>query len=118
MEVPCILDAKKMPHIVICPYCLQGYADVTLRYCLEDGTPLSIPFAVPSIIDESEVETLIRPTNAPPTESVEEPKRKRTNPKEFLTSTFRIYCNIKGGQAGYGFTARKQNTTTTGGSVS
>ena len=70
-----------MPNIIICPYCLQGYADVTLRFCLEDGSRLSVEVELPPSYDESEIETVIRPTP-------KKPKKKKTDPKAFLETHF------------------------------
>jgi hypothetical protein len=83
-----------MPEIKICPYCLQGYSDTTLSYCVEDGSPLSGRFSIPmpnNGADEAETVVLGDFENQPTVPNIspsEKPKRKRTRSKEFLETHF------------------------------
>src|SRR5687767_12402973 len=59
----------------VCPACNTQYSDDTLRFCLQDGTPLVEPFdpALPTVViggPEVETETQARRIDVPATEEV------------------------------------------------
>lgn len=88
-----------MSSIVICPECLQGFPDVTLSFCVHDGSRLSLPVTVEW--NDDEVETVVRSTPASWPSVIGEvtddvaAKRKRTNPKHYLSKHFPELLSIK-----------------------
>ena len=54
-----------------CPKCKHEYDDDSLRFCLEDGTPL----ARPNVSPKSEEATAVLPANEPPLTTIAQPAR-------------------------------------------
>jgi hypothetical protein len=76
-----------MTVIKVCPTCFRGYPDVSLNYCIDDGSELSEPLTVSTGADEQEVQTVIRIPGVS-TRTAEPPRRIARNEYKKETDPF------------------------------
>jgi hypothetical protein len=71
----------------ICPQCQTSYTDDSLRFCLQDGTPLQFDSASAPTVAWKEPETVVRnPTTWQPAPEKSEPRKSRLGLAIFLTA--------------------------------
>ncbi len=46
-----------------CPHCFRSYPDITLNFCLDDGSVLSDSFEMPNFAEKAEIDTVVRSEN-------------------------------------------------------
>src|SRR5687767_14264712 len=46
-----------------CPHCYRSYSDISINFCMEDGSVLTDSLDMPAVTEGHEIETLVRQGN-------------------------------------------------------